>query len=140
LASIEAYVAELGRSNLPRPLTLDVTTDDWCADPIDLVFCANMIHIAPWECTVHLMDGARRHLRPGGRLITYGPYRIGGKHTAPSNATFHESLRARDPRWGVRDLESVVALADGAGLHLVERLEMPANNQMLVFRRGEDAP
>ena len=137
LASIEAYVAEAGLPNLPRPITLDVTTSSWLSTPVDLVFCANMIHIAPWECTGGLVVGAGRHLVPGGRLVTYGPYRIGGRHTAPSNAAFHESLRGRDARWGVRDLEAVVALAEDVGLRLVERIEMPANNQTVVFTKTE---
>lgn len=81
------------------------------------------------------MRGAGRHLRSGGRLITYGPYRVEGAHTAPSNAAFDHSLRQRDPSWGVRDLEAVAAEAEKNGLRLLERVAMPANNFVLVFGR-----
>ena len=93
-----------------------------------------MVHITPWECCLGLLAGARRHLTPGGLLVFYGPFSIGGEHTAQSNAAFDEDLRGRDPRWGVRDLEAIRDAADGFVLQ--ERVEMPANNQVLVFRRS----
>ena len=139
LASIEAYVQELAFANLPSPITLDATAAHWLDTPADLIFCANMIHIAPWACCEGLVAGAGRHLRAGGPLITYGPYRIGGRHTSPSNAAFDESLRSRDHEWGVRDLEGVVALAERAGLRFVERIPMPANNQTVFFVKDETA-
>lgn len=139
LASIRAWVHDAGLSNLAEPLELDVTRDSWGVGQIDALFNANMIHIAPWECAIGLISGAGRHLRPGGVLVLYGPFRIAGEHTAPSNAAFDESLRARDPRWGVRDMEAVIELAEQAGLSFVERVAMPANNQTLVFTRGLDA-
>ena len=92
-----------------------------------------MIHIAPWACCVGLMRGAGRHLAEDGVLVLYGPYRVGGAHTAPSNAAFDAELRARDPSWGVRDLEAVAEVAAAHGLALRERVAMPANNQILVF-------
>ena len=82
------------------------------------------------------MRGAGAILPPGGVLATYGPYRRDGRHTAPSNEAFDASLKSRDPRWGVRDLEAVVAEANANGLELAEALPMPANNFTLVFRRG----
>ena len=94
-----------------------------------------MIHIAPWRVAEGLFAGAERLLGVGSLLVLYGPYRIGGEHTAPSNAAFDESLRARHPEWGVRDLERVVALANGHGFDHEETVAMPANNQLLVFRR-----
>ena len=138
LASIRAWVKDAQLPNLAEPVELDVTSESWGVGELDAIFNANMIHIAPWECAVSLLAGAGRHLRPGGVLVLYGPFRIAGEHTAPSNATFDEGLRARDPRWGVRDLEAVVALAARAGLSFVERVAMPANNQTLVFRREPD--
>jgi len=134
LASIREWRDETDHPNLFEPIRLDVLADDWGIDPVEAVFSANMIHITPWECCLGLLEGARRHVTPGGLLIFYGPFRIGGEHTAESNATFDESLHDRDPRWGVRDLETVCDAAGGFALE--ERVEMPANNQVLIFRRG----
>jgi SAM-dependent methyltransferase len=135
LASIRSWVAEAAGSNLRAPLELDVCASDWGVGLVDAVFNANMIHISPWECCAGLIAGAGRHLAPDGVLVMYGPYRVGGAHTAKSNADFDASLKARDARWGVRDCEAVAALALEEGLALEERVEMPANNQVLVFRR-----
>lgn len=135
LVSIEAWVREANLPNLRLPLQLDVCDGDWDVAPLDALFNANMIHIAPWEVAVGLLSGAARHLLPGGLLIMYGPFRIGGQHTAPSNQAFDDSMRQRDVRFGVRDLEAVVTLAEQHGLALQERIEMPANNQVLVFKR-----
>jgi hypothetical protein len=99
------------------------------------VFCANVIHIAPWRVAEGLLAGAGRLLRADGRLFLYGPFKRGGKHTAVSNAVFDASLRDNNPDWGVRDVEAVEQLAEAAGLALVEIAEMPANNLVLVFGR-----
>jgi hypothetical protein len=135
LASIEAWVEQTACANLRRPRLLDVCSSDWNVGTVEAIFNANMIHIAPWQCCVGLLEGAGRHLALGGTLIMYGPFRLAGEHTAPSNAEFDSSLRARDPRWGVRDYEAVVAEAEKAGLVPIERVAMPANNQVLVFER-----
>jgi hypothetical protein len=103
------------------------------------VFCANVIHIAPWRVAEGLFAGAARYLRADGRLFLYGPYKRDGKHTAPSNAAFDASLRDRDPEWGVRDIADLEKLAAGAGLVLIEIAEMPANNLVLVFARPKAA-
>ena len=132
MASIRAWRDESSCSNLLGPRRLDVLDDDWDIGTVDVVFSSNMIHITPWECCLGLLAGARRHLAPGGLLVFYGPFRIGGEHTAPSNVAFDENLRGRDPSWGVRDLDAICDAADG--LVLEERIEMPANNQILVFR------
>src|SRR3712207_7497246 len=94
-----------------------------------------MIHIAPWSAAVGLMAGAGRVLAPEGVLYLYGPFQEHGRHTAPSNAAFDASLRARNPDWGVRDLDEVAELALRSGLRLVERIAMPANNLSAVFGR-----
>jgi SAM-dependent methyltransferase len=133
IASIRLWRREAGSPNLFAPRRVDVLDDDWGVGSVDAVFCANMIHIAPWECCAGLVAGARRHVRAGGLLILYGPFRIGGAHTAPSNAEFDADLRGRDARWGVRDLEAVGT--EARGFRLEERVEMPANNQTVVFRR-----
>jgi hypothetical protein len=95
-----------------------------------------LIHISPWEVAEALMDEAATHLRPGGHLFLYGPYKQGGRHTAPSNAAFDESLRERDPSWGVRDLDVVTQRAAEVGLRSQRVVEMPANNLSVVFQRG----
>lgn len=135
LPSIDAWAASSGASNIARARLLDAASDTWPVAAVDVIYCANMVHIAPWECTLGLMRGASRHLSDTGVLLTYGPYRIGGAHTAPSNADFDSSLQARDPAWGVRELEQVQRAAAEAGLTLRERVSMPANNYLLVFCR-----
>ena len=95
-----------------------------------------MIHIAPWRATQGLIEGAGRLLPSGAPLYLYGPFREQGRHTPPSNAAFDASLRARDPEWGVRDLDEVAALAARHGLTLTDRIAMPANNLSVVFRRN----
>jgi SAM-dependent methyltransferase len=136
LASIEAWIRAEAPSNVLPPLRLDATDDPWPVGSVDAVFCANMIHIAPWEACLGLLRGVGSQLAPDGVLVLYGPYAVGGRHTAPSNAAFDADLRRRDPAWGVRDLDAVAAAAAAQGLVLAERVPMPANNQTLVFRRS----
>lgn len=138
-ASIVAWCAHAGATNALPPVLLEVTREPWPVATVDAIFCANMIHIAPWEACLGLLRGAGRHLSPEGVLVLYGPYAIGGVHTAPSNAAFDVDLRARDPRWGVRDLGEVAQVARENSLALDERVAMPANNQTLVFRRAHAA-
>ena len=135
LASIVAHRAAATLPNLLAPLVLDVTAPAWPAARSDAVVCINMIHIAPWQATEGLISGAGRVLRPDGVLFLYGPYKQGGRHTAPSNEAFDADLRARNPEWGVRDLDDVTALAAKHGLDFVEWVAMPANNLSVVFRR-----
>jgi SAM-dependent methyltransferase len=135
LASIAAWIVAANTTNVRAPLLLDVTAPTWPVKSADAVLCINMIHISPWDATLGLMRGAASRLRPGAPLYTYGPYKRGGAHTAPSNADFDASLRARDPSWGVRDLEAVAAAAQAAGFAAPEVTQMPANNLSLVFRR-----
>lgn len=135
LASIEAWRAEAGLPNVLAPIRIDVRDEDWGVAAADAIFNANMIHIAPWPVAEGLFRGAGRWLRPGGLLFLYGPFRIGGRHTAPSNEAFDADLRRRDPSWGVRELERVFELARAAGLRPLETNHMPANNELVVFRR-----
>lgn len=132
--SVNAWREE-GPENLLPARRLDVTSEDWGVGEVDLVYNANMVHISPWCCAEGLMAGAGRHLRPGGHLIMYGPYRVDGAHTALSNESFDQNLQARDPSWGVRDLEALVDLAEAAGLRFSQRIAMPANNFVLVFEK-----
>lgn len=134
LASIEAWRAELQLENLRPALELDATRT-WPVDRADAVFCCNMIHISPWVATEGLFRGAGRILSEGGRLFTYGPYLVDGRATTDSNAAFDASLRGRNPAWGLRDLQDLERLGKEQALRLRERLEMPANNFLLVFQR-----
>jgi len=133
-ASIAAF-RDAGAGLLP-PLDLDVTATAWPAARVAAVVCINMIHIAPWSACEGLVAGAARALSPGGVLYLYGPYRE-GRHTAPSNEAFDADLRARDPRWGVRDLGEVTVLARRHGFVHQETVTMPANNRSVVFRRAD---
>lgn len=137
LASIRAWCE--GLPNVLPPLLLDVMAPVWpgVPAPLDAIFNANMIHIAPWPVAEGLFAGAGRILVDGGLLFLYGPFRVGGLHTAPSNEAFDADLRRRNPEWGVRELERVIEQAASAGLRLVEANEMPANNKLLVFQRGK---
>ena len=137
--SIVAWTEDAGVTNVRPPIRLDVKEHPWPVDTVEAIFNANTIHIAPWDICLGLMRGAGRHLAPGGTLVVYGPFRIEGRHTAPSNAAFDRDLRARDPDWGVRDLEAVVDAARSRGLVFQERVAMPANNQTVVFRAGGSA-
>jgi len=137
-ASIRAWIAQEKVENVLAPVVLDMMSARWAylLEPFDAVVCINMIHIAPWEACLGLLYGCEQRLPAGGPLILYGPFMRGGKHTAPSNATFDASLRRQDPRWGVRDLDDVVREAGLRGFALAEIVEMPANNLTVVFRHG----
>lgn len=135
-ASIDAWRAHEGASVIRPALALDVTAQ-WptLAPAPDVVVCINMIHISPWRATLALFDGAATLLAGGSVLFLYGPYKRGGMHTAPSNEAFDTSLRARDPEWGVRDLDEVTAAAEERGFERTAVVEMPANNLSVLFRR-----
>ncbi len=134
LASIAAWRADAGLPNLRAPLALDVTAS-WPIAAAAAIVCINMIHISPWEATLALFAGAARTLAPTGLLYTYGPYRFDGQ-TAPSNESFDASLRARDSRWGVRDVRDLGTEATAHGFTLEAVIEMPANNHSLIFRHA----
>lgn len=134
-ASVDDWVRTLGLDNVKPALEIDVTQATWPVERADAVLCCNMIHIAPWEAAVGLVTGAGRLVPSGGLLFLYGPYRRGGRHTAPSNEAFDSDLKRRNPAWGVRDLETVVELADLHGFAAPEIVEMPANNLSLLFKR-----
>ena len=136
-ASIAAFRDAGAPPNLLPPVALDASAAEWPVAGAAAVMCINMIHIAPWSACAGLMAGAARVLTSGGVLYLYGPYQEDGRHTAASNAAFDADLRARDPRWGVRDLGEVLALASRHGFAHRETVAMPANNRSVVFRRGD---
>jgi hypothetical protein len=143
LRSIDAWRAHAGLSNIRPPLRIDLSDPAWCPEMHDgrgpnelqAVFCANVIHIAPWRVAEGLFAGAGRYLRADGKLLLYGPFKRDGKHTSVSNAVFDSSLREGNPEWGVRDIAELEPLAGDAGLVLAEIAEMPANNLVLVYAR-----
>lgn len=134
-ASVEAWRAETNLPNIKNPVHLDTTDHPWPIDRADAIINSNMIHISPWAVCLGLLDGAARILPEGGVLFMYGPYRINGEHTAESNAQFDQSLRMRDPSWGIRDLDDVVNEAASRGLEHIETVQMPANNLSVVYRK-----
>ena len=141
LRSIVAWRDHMKLDNVKPPVRLDASAADWklnkhgLPDQFTAVFCANVIHIAPWSVAQGLFAGASRHLVPGGRLVLYGPFRRDGAHNAPSNAAFDQSLRSQNPEWGVRDTADLRVLAEANSLHFVELTEMPSNNAILIFER-----
>lgn len=134
LASIASWTQ--GFANIATPIAVDATEIGWPVDQIDALLCINMVHIAPWDATLGLMTGAASVLADGAALILYGPYFRAETDTAPSNLAFDASLRSRDARWGLRSMEDVRAAAAVRGLHYDQVIEMPANNLMLIFRKG----
>ncbi|QQR91964.1 MAG: DUF938 domain-containing protein [Myxococcales bacterium] len=135
LTSISVWRNEAQAANLHAPRHLDVCEKPWQLESkFDAIFCANMVHIAPWEASEALFDGAAQNLEKGGLLILYGPYRFGGKFKAESNRAFDQSLRARNPEWGVRDFEKLDALAVEHDLEHQQSITMPSNNHVLVWR------
>jgi hypothetical protein len=143
LASIGAWSADAGLGNLMPPSRLDVASDPWRPEPLDVpldeglaaMVSMNVIHISPWNVAEGLFRGAGRHLLDGAPLVLYGPFKRDGAHTAPSNAAFDDYLKQQDPRWGVRDMADVTALAEAYGLTLTETRTVPANNFILSFEK-----
>jgi SAM-dependent methyltransferase len=133
LASIAAWSE--GVPNIRPPLQLDASALDWPIARADASLCINMVHISPWAATEGLFAGAARLLPPGAPLYLYGPYRRDGVPTEPSNEAFDQSLKARNPEWGLRRVEDVIALATRTGLGFERLVEMPANNLSVIFRR-----
>ena len=135
LASIAAWCE--GQPNVQAPLLLDVMASAWpgVQASLDAIFCANMLHIAPWATCAALMRGAARHLGLQGQLVLYGPFVVDGEPVAASNRAFDADLRSRNPAWGVRGLADVLEEARAAGLELRQRAQMPANNLLLVLAR-----
>lgn len=135
LAGIDAHA--IGNERILPALHLDVVARSWPIERAAAVFCANMVHIAPWRAAEGLFAGAARLLPQAAPLVLYGPFRRHGQHTAPSNAAFDQDLKLRNPRWGIRCLDSeVTPLATQHGFTLQEIVAMPANNLSVIFRRG----
>jgi len=136
-ASIQAW-ADYQNVDLPTPLNVNVMRADWAAGlTADALVCINMIHIAPWAATIGLMHGAGQILSTGGLLVLYGPFKVDGQHTSESNHRFEvEFLKANNPEWGVRDLDDVRTEAAQRSMTLVDTVDMPANNKIVVFQKN----
>ena len=134
-ASIDSWTHAEGLSNVRPALDIDVLDKKWPVTSASAVLCINMIHIAPWQAAIGLVEGASRILRANDPLILYGPFRRHGAHTAPSNEAFDADLQARDARWGVRNLEDVAEIAAAHGFSAPVIEAMPANNLMVIFSR-----
>ena len=128
-----------GLANVLPAVCLDVGDEAWppaaaLRAPYGAVYCANMLHISPWSTCPALMKGAASHLAAGGLLLLYGPFRLDGEPTAPSNEAFDADLKARNPQWGLRSLPAVEREAGACGMALQEVVALPANNLLVVFR------
>lgn len=121
--------------NMPAPLDIDASRDDWPIDQISAIMSINMIHISPWGSCQGLMRGAAKHLPSSGVLYLYGPFCEDGHFKAPSNAAFDASLEQRNPEWGVRDLALVIQEAENNGLVFQKKIEMPSNNLSVIFKK-----
>lgn len=141
LDSIAAWQRAAGLANLRDPQRIDLMDPNWTfaadarAGALTAMLCINVLHISPWCVTQNLMSGAGRYLNDGGRLLLYGPFMRDGQHSAPSNAAFDATLKARNPDWGVRDIRDLNSLAHDNGLTPCESVAMPANNLVLAFER-----
>ncbi len=145
LSGIAQRLAQGVAADQPAPVRIDVCDVAWPSqgaefsrEQFDLVYCANMLHIAPWLCCTGLMQGCSRYLAISGRLVVYGPFLETGVPTSEGNLAFDRDLRARNPAWGLRAVHDVQAQAAKVGLTLVQRFAMPANNLLLVFGRKPD--
>ncbi|CAG7728828.1 unnamed protein product [Allacma fusca] len=142
LRSIEQYIAFYNLKNVKPPLMIDIVkpTGEWPSplnspQSLDAILCTNMIHITPWTCTEGLFSSANYLLKPGGLLITYGPYSVNGVLTPESNVNFDAGLRQQNPLWGIRDVKDLEQLGAQQKLELHQRFDLPANNKILVFRK-----
>ena len=136
LTSIAAWRQAAASQNVRDPIELDASGERWPIDRADCLLSINMVHISPWTSALGLLDGAARLLPAGGPLILYGPWISEEIETAPSNVEFDESLRSRDPQWGLRKVEDFAAAAAERRLTLEQTRAMPANNLMLLLRKS----
>lgn len=157
--SINAYIAECPTRNICNPLEIDITTEyttwkrnthgpffsgdshqswDAMSGKIDYMLNINMIHITPFECTIGLFQNASGLLKPGGQLLTYGPYGENGVLTPQSNVNFDRSLKQMNPSYGVRDLVELRRLSEKNGIEFIRAVDMPANNKFVIWQKACD--
>ena len=136
LDTLRERVRREGPSNLRAPIELDVKSNGWPIESADTIYSANTLHIMAWPEVEAFFRGVGRTLAPRGRLAVYGPFRFEGNYTSTSNAEVDAYLRRHDAASGIRDFEAVDALAAAVGLQLAANYAMPANNQLLVWRKS----
>lgn len=137
LPGIRAWLAEAKLANTPPPIELDVTAEAWPSRLYDAIFSANTLHIMSWPEVERFFASLGRITTTDAKLAIYGPFNYDGAFTSASNAAFDESLKARATHMGIRDMESVNALARDAGFAMIDDVAMPANNRTLVWQRQE---
>jgi len=136
LASIAAWRDTADLPNLRPPLTIDAAAADWPIGRADAVLSINMVHISPWASALGLLAGAELLLGQGAPLILYGPWLKDDIETVPSNLDFDADLKRRNPAWGLRRIENFAAAAEPQGFTLEDVRQMPANNLMILLRKG----
>lgn len=138
LDTLVAGLDGLDRPGLGRPAPLDVASaSDWPEPGFDAVFAANVVHIAPEPAARALVSGAARVLAPRGRLVLYGPFTRGGRHSAESNRRFDRELRSRGVGSALRDIDDLDRWATAVGLVRVADIAMPANNFTLIYEHAQ---
>ena len=139
--SISAWIIHKGlEGEMPQPIDLDVEKKPWHLSKdirlnLKLIICINLLHISPWSCTESLFEESWNQLNKEDSLMLYGTFKRNGEHTSSSNDFFDRSLKSRNPKWGVRDLDAVYAVARANGFEKLELIEMPANNFSVIFRK-----
>lgn len=133
---VQERLQQEGSNNVKPPLTLDVSQHPWPINDINAIFTANTLHIMSWENVIHFFQGVGNTLKSNGTLCIYGPFRYQGDYTSESNAHFDQYLKSRDSLSGIRDFEAVNQLAENQGLGFIKDYPMPANNQILVWKRS----
>lgn len=121
-------------ANVLAPIRVDVATTPWELPRYDVLYVANLLHISPMAVTGALFEQAAQHLKPGGLLLIYGPFKQRGAFTSSGDAQFDENLKDRNPQWGIRSLETLAQRAAAARLSAQAPIPMPANNWLLGFR------
>ncbi len=136
LPGINLWIKESKLGNIKDPLALDINQKPWPVSEIDAVFTANTLHIISWESVQVVIDSLGEVMRPGALFCCYGPFNVDGKYTSESNALFDIWLKEQHPLSAIRDLEAVTSLASDAGIKLLENIEMPANNKLLIWKKN----
>ncbi|ALU43673.1 DUF938 domain-containing protein [Pseudoalteromonas rubra] len=134
-AGIQMWCEDSGATNMPAPLTLDLSSTPWPVTQVPAIYTANTLHIVSEALVEAFFAGVTQHLTPGGLLMIYGPFNYHGQFTSSSNQEFDAFLRSRNPHSGIRDIEWICSLASQAKLTLQEDYAMPANNRLLIFKR-----
>lgn len=137
IPNLAMCLRQQGSAKLRNPVQLDVLSDDWPDGSFNVVYTANTAHIMPWAGVERMFEGAAGILPAGGLLIIYGPFNMNGQYTSEGNRAFDHDLRAQDPRKGLRDVRDIDKLAGKHHMNRVSRIEMPANNMLLVFERDD---